>query len=217
VELTKQGIYTVRNELFPSNTYLLQSDKDNTCIIIDPALSPGLIEDKINELGLKPLAIIATHGHFDHIASVSFFKEKYNIPYYLHEADLKLSQSANFYLKLAKINFKIKTPVPDFLFKNEIENLCIGSFNLSVQNFPGHSNGSCTILYKNFLFSGDIIYKKGLGFNNFPGENLVKLKASILELFNAFPEQTLALPGHGEPETLAKIRTNNQELINFLN
>jgi hydroxyacylglutathione hydrolase len=217
VELIKRHIHTVRNKFFPSNTYLLQSGKDNTCLIIDPGLDTALIDATITELGLRPVAILATHGHFDHIGSVSVFKEKFQIPYYLHEADLKISQSANFYLKIAKIDFKIKTPVPDVLLKGKTETLDVEGFKIAVHHFPGHSNGSCVFLHKDCLFSGDIIYKKGLGFNNFPGENLVKLKQSMLELFDTFPADTLVLPGHGEPEFLGNIKAGNQELINFLN
>jgi len=217
VELTKLGITIVRNELFPSNTYLLKSDRSSDCLVIDPGLDAKKILNKIDELGLKPIAILATHGHFDHIATVSEIKEKFQIPFFMHESDVKLSQSANFYLKLTKINYKITTPSPDYLFKSKKEELTLGDFRLTVYNFPGHSNGSCIIQCHDLLFSGDIVYKKGLGFNNFPGENLSKLKTSIKEVFDSFPQNSIALPGHGEPEYLNKIRSNNTELIAFLN
>lgn len=217
MELTKFGITIVRNKLFPSNTYILRNDRSNNCLVIDPGLDENVIINKILDLGLNPIAILATHGHFDHIASVDGIKKYFNIPFYLHEADLKLSKSANFYLKLTKINFKINTPSPEYLFNSKNQRYTIGDFTLEVFNFPGHSNGSCVIQFKNLLFSGDIIYKKGLGFNSFPGENLPKLKSSIQEVFDSFPENSIVLPGHGDPEFLHKIRSNNTELINFLN
>ena len=97
MELTKQYINVVRNGVFPSNTYLLKSPLNNACLLIDPGLDTRAIDDKITELNLMPVAIVCTHGHFDHIGSVSYFKTKFDIPYYLHEADLKLSKSANFF------------------------------------------------------------------------------------------------------------------------
>ena len=216
MELTKQAIITIRNEVFPSNTYFLKSKNNNSCIIIDPGLDISLIDKKIAELSLIPVAIISTHGHFDHIGGVSFFKNKFKIPFYLHEADLKLSRSVNFYLKVAHIALQIETPKPDYIFKMQTEHINIEDFNLTIHHFPGHSPGSCVIKYVNYLFSGDIIYKKGLGFNNFPGENKLLLKESILEMFRLFIADSLVLPGHGEAEYLEKIKHNNQDLINFL-
>lgn len=217
MESINQSIFTIRNEFFPSNTYLLKSKSNNSCIIIDAGLDQRLIETKISELNLNPIGILATHGHFDHIGSVSHFKKKYNIPFYMHEADLKISQSANFYLKIARINITIETPIPDFFFKGEKDVLSLGDFDFSIHNFPGHSQGSCILKFNHYLFSGDILYKKGLGFNNFPGEDKLKLKNSILKIMDTFLGTDLILPGHGEAEYLEKIKNNNNDLINFLN
>lgn len=218
MELTDPHIHVIKNGIFPSNTYLLQSDNDKSCILIDPGLDTEYIEKTIERLNLKPIAILATHGHFDHIASVSFFKKKYNIQFYLHEADLKISKSANFFLKIAKINFKMDIPVPDYIFKGFMEKILIGEFDLNIFNFTGHSNGSSIIQYRNCLFSGDIIYKKGMYFNNFPGENKIKLKESIVTIFEMFSQDkdTMIFPGHGEPAFLNAIKENNKELISFI-
>ena len=208
-------IITKKNKIFPSNTYIITEGSD--CIVIDPGLEKDIILNTLREHHLIPLAVMSTHGHFDHIASVSEIVNEYDVPFYLHNNDLKLSQSANFFLRLAKINSKIKTPVPDVLFRNFSESLTIKNFEINVYNFPGHSDGSCVFQFGNNLFSGDTLYKSGLGFNNFPGEDKVKLRNSILEIFDKFSDNSLILPGHGDSDQLGSIKVNNKSLLDFLN
>ncbi len=210
-------VHCVRNIIFSSNTYLLCSDKDNRCLIIDPGLNEELIDEKIVGLGKIPVGIIATHGHFDHIGGVTYFKEKYNIPFYIHEKDFKISQSANFFLKITKINHKIITPKPDVFIKGDTNEIIIEKFLLKVHNYPGHSEGGIVIEYKNYLFTGDLFYRKGLGFNGFPGENKSILRKSVIEIFNFFEDFYIVYPGHGESDSIGFIKENNLELLNFIN
>jgi hydroxyacylglutathione hydrolase len=213
-------IYQVKNNFFSSNTYLLadESIKSNSCIVIDPGLDSESIFNCIVENNLVPVAIFCTHGHFDHIASVAFLKKEFgDIPYYLHVADLKIAKAANFYLKIAKINYWIEYVAPDYCFSNDTEEIKIGGFTFSVYHFPGHSDGSCVLKYNDILFTGDTIYKWGLGFNNFPGENKNLLKESIKKILLSFNEDYLVYPGHGDSEHLGNIASKNLELINFIN
>jgi hydroxyacylglutathione hydrolase len=217
VGLIKENIYLIRNKnIFSSNTYILKNSINDECVIIDPGFDIELICKDLADNNLKPIAIISTHGHFDHIGSVTFFKNKFKIPFYIHEADSKIMHSANFYLKIARIDHTFETPKPDIFFKENKEKINIGNFELCIYNFPGHSTGSCIIQHDKYLFSGDIMYKKGLGFNNFPGENKSKLKHSIQTIFETFSDDSLVLPGHGDSEFLVNIKNNNQDLINFL-
>lgn len=217
MELIKENIYLIRNlKIFSSNTYVIKNNLNKECLIIDPGFDTELIDQNIQQHNLKPVAILSTHGHFDHIGSVAFLKNKYNIPFFLHEADYKISQSANFYLKIAQIDYKIETPKPDFLFKGEIEHLVLNGINLEIYNLPGHSPGSCVIKSDENLFTGDILYKNGLGGGSVPKENTELLKQSLLKFFNLFVDEHLVLPGHGASEFIGVIKKNNAELNNFL-
>lgn len=216
MESINEEIVLVKNKLFPSNTYIIINPSDNTCCVIDPGLDYLKYINLIDQNGYKPIAIISTHGHFDHIGGVQELKVKYGAVFYLHDADLKMTQSANFFLHVAGIKQKIQTPKPDILFNGKHNNLEVGNFKFKIINYPGHSNGSCVLSYKNYLFTGDILYKKGLGPESIPREDKTKLKESIVEIFSNFDGELLVLPGHGHSAKLSTIKYENKELIEFL-
>ena len=110
MELINSLVIRVKNKIFSSNSYILKDQKSDSCILIDPGLDINSLEENLNNLYLNPIAILSTHGHFDHISGVSFFKNKYKIPFFIHEGDLKIVQSLNFYLKIKKIDLKYETP-----------------------------------------------------------------------------------------------------------
>lgn len=216
MELINNNLYLYKNKIFPSNTYFYLTGNGNNCILIDPGLDNDILLQSAENIGLIPIAIIATHGHFDHIGSAYYFQQKYQAPFYLHSLDLKLVKAANFFLKVAKIDYQISTPFPDNLLTEHKTELPIDGVDVLIQHSPGHSVGSCVIQIKDYLFSGDTLYKKGMGFNNFPGENKEQLKSSIHQVLDNFSDDLLVLPGHGESEYLKNIKLNNVELVNFL-
>jgi len=209
-------VIRILNELFKSNSYLVCNDSDKNCIIIDPGLNEEDIDRKIIDLNLCPVAILATHGHFDHISGVAYFKDKYGIPFYLHKEDMKLMKSANFFLKLSKINRFVSITEPDVLFTEKITRINIINNIFDIFNYPGHTNGSCVIQYENNIFTGDTIFKKGLYVNKLPGENVELLKKTIIAIFDAFDSKNICYPGHGSEASLEYIKSSNLDLKEFL-
>jgi glyoxylase-like metal-dependent hydrolase (beta-lactamase superfamily II) len=185
-------------------------------VIIDPGLDHQAILTAIREWELTPIAILSTHGHFDHIGGVASIQNEYDIPFYLHELDLKLLQSANFFLLVAKIKHRISIPEPSVLFTQKREKIIIGNFSFDIFHLPGHSNGSCAFQFDKYLFTGDILYKTGIGRESMPREDKVILKESIRDIFLNFSDNLLVLPGHGSSEYLGKIKEENSELKLFL-
>lgn len=206
----------VKNTLFPSNTYIIQEENSEECILIDPGLDHLAIEKKMQELKVVPTHILATHGHFDHVGGVSYFQKNYNARFYLHEKDLKLLRTINFYLKMMKINMKVEVPQPDHILVDSKETIVWKNTQLESYHLPGHSSGSCVFHLGNFLFSGDTLYANGIGFNPFPGQDKAVLRRSIEAIFNLFQDQVMVYPGHGKNATLGNIKNGNSALQQYL-
>ena len=208
------NIITYRLSELQTNCYVLVENK--TCIIIDPADAADFILESIQRNNLNLIAMIATHGHFDHIGGVSFLKNKYNIPFYIHTEEIKNLKMANFLLKLSKLNIIIDLPTPDFLICNNKEVISVENFEFRIYKYPGHSCGSCIFQYKQYLFTGDIIYKNGLGINNSYGEDTIQLKSSLIDIINKFDDNCVIYPGHGSFDLLKNIKKSNKELASFI-
>lgn len=198
-------IYTFKLGQYQSNCYFLSEGSD--CIIIDPGDCGNFICEKISELRLKPHAIIATHGHFDHLMAVGEIQLSYNIPLYINEKDTflidRLEETAQFFLGFCPAIIK---PKRIKFFSNEI--LYVSCFKLRVIYTPGHTPGSVSIFNSNnksskILFSGDTLFSGGIGRYDFSYSSKKELKNSLKKLL-LLPDETIIYPGHGEPTTLKK-------------
>jgi len=209
------GIFRIKNQNFASNTYICTTSEVGKCILIDPGLDRDAIKSKLYEFNLHPEAIFCTHGHFDHLGSASYFQKEYDCPLYLHESDIKTSQSSNFLLKIFKINIFINIPKPNILVNGDIS-FTIGKDRISYFHTPGHTPGSSIIEFNNSIFTGDTIYFNSIGLVKFPGEDKKLLKESILKVWDLFPDTHRILPGHGRFGLFGDMKQNNIDLRRFL-
>jgi len=187
-----------------TNCYLLYSNKE--AIVIDPADDGVFIADEIHLRGLKLKAVIATHGHFDHNLGVGELQMILPAPFYLHQKDKFLvddiNKSGKFWLKR-----EIKNPHPtDICFLKGGDKISFGKCELKVLDTPGHTPGSVS-LYNNDngcrrLFSGDTLFRGGIGRYDFSYSSKDDLKNSIKMLFNKLPPEIIVYPGHGEETNL---------------
>lgn len=170
-------------------------------LIIDPADEAEFIAEKISRLNLKPIAIFATHGHFDHILAAGELQMIFNVPFFIHSADefllKEINSSASFWLKQ-----KINHPLPQNIefIKNEFS-LKFGDCRLKVMETPGHTPGSVCFLSDSAIFSGDTLFKNGVGRTDFSYSNADLLKKSLEKIFRLPPETTI-YSGHGEKTTI---------------
>lgn len=181
-----------------TNCYLFYDKDMREAFIIDPGDDGEFIINKIKDLNLKPKAILATHGHFDHVLAVTELKLAFNIPFYLNEKDIKILKRAQTTAKyFTGLDVDPTPTVDNFLINNKI--LTIGNLGLQVLVTPGHTLGSvCLYCEKEkLIFSGDLIFKDGgFGRTDLEGGNFSVLKQSIKKILS-LNKYTIIYPGHG--------------------
>lgn len=193
-----------------ANCYFLI--QDNKCLIIDPADSADFILEKLQRERLELVAMLATHGHFDHIMAAGEIQLSCDAPLYIHEKDLflvkRLNETANYFLGFDPHAL----PPKNIQFLSD-GNLLLKTYNLQLITTPGHTPGSCCFYIKddNVLFTGDTLFKQGIGRYDFSYSDKKLLDQSLNELFK-LPEETIVYSGHGEETTLGEEKNN---LSNF--
>ena len=182
-----------------TNCYLVWEEKNKHCLIIDAADNGVFISEEIEKLGLKPIMIMATHGHFDHVLGVLALKLIYKIPFACSSKDQFLlerqQETAEFFLRR-----KIEVPnlrKIDLDLDKETE-IKLGKERLRVIKTPGHSPGGVCFysVKQNLLFSGDTLFKGAVGRTDFGYGSAEDLRKSLEKIFK-LPKKTVVLPGHG--------------------
>ena len=192
--------------LLEENTYVVYN-QENECIIIDPGLGFDLIDSFIQSKNLSPIAILATHAHFDHLAGAADLMDKYGLPLYLCEKDRLVID--NFHRASAYWGVEARKPtVSDWIDCNDKE-LAIGSFSFAIIFNPGHSPGCISFIIDNLAFCGDLIFKGSIGRTDLPLSSPRDMSKSLEFFVNSFTSDCKLLTGHGEETTLyEELRTN---------
>ncbi len=195
-----------------TNCYLIEDNGEVG--IIDPGDDGDYIIRIIQDLGAKPVWIVATHGHFDHLLAVTELALTYEIPFYLHHEDDFLLKRAG---KTAKhfLNITADPILLDHLPLTEKTKLSVGKIDFQIMETPGHSPGGICLYNRQekVMFSGDLIFGRGLvGKTTMEYCSKEDLKKSIKKILK-LPEETLVYPGHGEITTLKKTKLELQIII----
>jgi hydroxyacylglutathione hydrolase len=192
---------------YDTNCYLAFSEESRESIIIDPGAEPEKIFMAIAGLELRPVLVLNTHGHVDHIGANLDMIQKYKVPLAIHPADEPLLQADEAtFLSLGLVGRK--SPAPDrFLEDGEI--IPLGASSLRVLHTPGHSPGSVSLAGDGFLFSGDTLFNDGVGRTDLPGGSWKDLVASIKKKILPLDGGTVVLPGHGPSTTVDQEARSN--------
>ncbi len=180
-----------------TNCYIILDEASNTCIIIDPGDDADYIERVISDTQSKPVAILATHGHIDHVLAAHELKLAYDIPFAINPKDkfllARLKSTSKHFLGIDTLS----APSIDINLKG---NYHFGKFTFQVIDSPGHTPGSVCLLEikEKFIISGDLVFTDGyVGRSDFAYSDKSNLEES-LSLFSKLPKDLLVLPGHGD-------------------
>ncbi|MCR2056117.1 MBL fold metallo-hydrolase [Campylobacter helveticus] len=183
-------IYKQACGAYETNCYILSTKRGE--FIIDPGVNAL---EFVKNTAKNPLAILNTHGHFDHIWDNAALKKEFNIPLYIHKNDA-------FFLN-DPFHQGFKKSEADVLIENE-ENLELFDTSFKFHFFPGHTPGCCMIevVGEGVMFSGDFLFYRSIGRWDFPYSNATLMKQSLEKVLN-YKENFKLLPGHGG-ETMLK-------------
>lgn len=187
-----------------TNCYLLDDGQGGPVVIVDPAGEAGRILSAID--GEPLLAVVLTHGHFDHLGAATELLAARPAPLMVHERDaLAITTAAGSGGALFGFHY---TPPPAERLLSHGETIAAGALKLTVLHTPGHTPGSVCLLGDGELFSGDTLFAGSVGRTDFPGGDARLLRASIAQLA-ALPGETRVHPGHGPGSTIARERRVN--------
>jgi len=197
---------------FYENTYLLSSSNLET-LVLDPGCYEDFekkeLTDFIKTNKLKPIAIINTHCHIDHVLGNDYLKKLYNIPLWIPATEKNLLKSVSTYAPTMGIQ-DYQEAQPDKLL-SEKDVITFGSEKLEILYVPGHSEGHLMFYHAadKSLMAGDVIFRESIGRTDLPGGNFKTLEESIKNQVYTLPEAVKIYPGHGPSTTVGHEKKHN--------
>lgn len=197
---------------FQENTYVLH-DETKECIIIDPGcytpLEQAELSTFIENENLKPVRLILTHCHIDHILGCNYISERYNLILETNKIEMPVFEHAE--RAAAIFGVRLEKPPAPGKFIDERDEIKFGKSSLKILFTPGHSPGSLCF-YNNdqkFVIAGDVLFQGSIGRTDLPGGNFDTLISSIKEKLFPLGDDFTVYPGHGSETTIGFEKTNN--------
>lgn len=202
-----------------ANCYLVAPGKGQACVIVDPGQdAEDAVADAIREHNLSPVAVVLTHGHFDHCFAVTPICDGNDIPAWIHPDDRDLlsdplkgvsAQTGAFFG--GKLEMREPEQVRELTDQAVLD---LAGLELTVDHTPGHTQGSVTFRLATgegggLLFAGDTLFAGSIGRTDLPGGDVRQMAHSLRTRILTLDDETVVLPGHGPTTTIGRERLTN--------
>jgi glyoxylase-like metal-dependent hydrolase (beta-lactamase superfamily II) len=198
---------------FQENTYILYNEQ-GLCAVIDPGcyelFEKNTIRDFIRENNLKPVYLLNTHCHIDHVLGNAYIAETYGLKPAIHRADLPTLQGLSSYAHLFGLSAVLDSPEPE-IFLEEGQIITLGEDVLEIIYVPGHAPGHVAFIChkQKFVINGDVLFYESIGRTDLPGGDYNTLINSIQNKLYILPDDYVVYCGHGPVTTIGHEKLHN--------
>ncbi len=203
-----------------TNCYVVAPEPGGPCLVVDVPPEPKRVAELCAKYDVTPVAVLATHGHIDHIGGGGAVEDLLGTVTYIHPDDdfLTLNPRRQLLSLMGAVlpgDFRPPTTRQD-LADGDI--LRLAGLEITVLHTPGHTPGHCCFHLpdQGILFSGDQLFRGSIGRTDLPGGDYDTLIDSMRRKILGLPFDTIVLPGHGESTTLGLERGSNPFLVNLI-
>jgi glyoxylase-like metal-dependent hydrolase (beta-lactamase superfamily II) len=213
-----------------TNCYVVATDPGSECVVVDPGQDATRgVTEIVREHRLKPVSILLTHGHIDHVWCVVPVAGTYDATAYIHPADRGMltdpasgiSPDLTAYLQASDYSFAEPDDVEEL---GDGSRLRLAGLELTVDHAPGHTRGSVTFRTEydgpedvpEVMFGGDLLFEGSIGRTDMPGGDLATMRRSLAAKVLPLDDRVVVLPGHGNQTTIGRERATNPYLADLL-
>ncbi|MGZ4437775.1 MAG: MBL fold metallo-hydrolase [Nocardioidaceae bacterium] len=211
-----------------TNCYVVATGPGSECVVVDPGKDAASgVADVVREHRLKPVAVLLTHGHVDHMWSVAPVAGSYDATAWIHPADRHLlsDPAAGLSPETAGmlLGGRYEFAEPDHVAElGDGATLDLAGLEVRVDHTPGHTQGSVTFRtpygeqgVSEVMFSGDLLFAGSIGRTDLPGGDHPTMLRSLTDKVLPLADDVAVLPGHGEQTSIGRERATNPYLLDL--